>query len=249
MLKFLSGPTAIAVILIVCGAICLSVVAASAASDPEKVFVNRQTADLAKAIAANDPAKVRDLVRQGASLADRGEAGVTLLQWAMLRERPAMVELLMALDADPAQRGYGGRTALHMAAMAKGKSYLKFFLQHGADPNMRGGPTDAPVLSEALMNRNHDAVTLLLAHRADPNAPDRQNDTPLHVAALINDYQSMLALLEAGADPTLRNKQGKTFAAYFAIHPKESLMSSEAKAGRRAVRQWFEGHGYGALLK
>lgn len=230
--------------LIVYGAIYLSASGASAASDPAKVFGNPRIAELAKAIADNDSAKVRDLAQHGADLADRGEAGVTLLQWAMLRERPAMVELLVALGADPAVRGYGGQTALHMAAMAKGKPYLKFFLDHGADPNMRGGPTDAPVLSEALINGNRDAVTLLLAHRADPNATDRQNDTPLHIAAQISDYTSMLALLEAGANPALRNKQSRTFAAYFAIHPKESQMSSRAKAARRAIEQWLEAHGY-----
>lgn len=231
-------------ILTIFGMIFLTASRASAASDPAKVFTNERTIELARAITDDDEAKVRDLARDHASLADQGEAGVTLLQWAMLRDRPAMVELLLQLGADPAQRGYGGQTALHTAAMAKAKPYLKIFLDHGADLNIRGGPTDAPVLSEALMNGNRDAVTLLLARHADPNATDRQSDTPLHVAAQISDYKSMLVLLEAGADPTLRNRQGKTFGAYFAIHPKESMMSWEAKSARLAVQQWLGGHGY-----
>lgn len=244
MLKVLPIPSLIAVIMIVCAAICVPLSDASAAFDPNKVFSNRQTAELARAVSENDAAGVRGAVQRGAILTDRGEAGVTLLQWAMLRDRPTMLELLVELGADPAERGYGGQTALHMAAVAKGEPYLKLLLDHGADPNMRGGPTDAPVLSEALMNGNREAVALLLAHRADPNAADRQNETPLHIAAQISDYRSMLALLEAGADPTLRNKQGKTFSVYFAIHPKESIMSLEAKAARRAVQQWLHAHGY-----
>ncbi|HEY4199249.1 MAG TPA: ankyrin repeat domain-containing protein [Devosiaceae bacterium] len=218
--------------------------AARAASDPNEVFSNRQTAALAQAVSDNDLSAIRDLAQHGANLADQGEAGVTVLQWAMLRDRPDAVALLADLGADPAERGYDGQTALHMAAMARDKPYLQILLDHGADPNVRGGPREGSVLSEALMDGNSDAVLLLLAHHADPNVTDRQDDTPLHVAAQISDYANMLALLEAGADPTLRNKQGKTFAAYFAIHPKESIMSDDAKAARGAVQQWLDAHGY-----
>ena len=156
-----------------------------------------------------------------------------------------MVKLLLELGADPSQRGYGGQAALHMASQAKRQPYLEILLDHGADPNVRGGRTGAPVLSEAIMNGNRDAVSLLLKHHADPDAADRQNETPLHVAAQINDYASMLALLRAGADPTIRDKGGHTFAAYFAIRPKESMMSREARRARKAVQDWLASHGHG----
>jgi len=215
---------------------------AKPASDPRRVFRDPTTIELAVAIAADDASKVRELAKRGADLSARGQDEVTLLQWAMLRERPAMVKLLLQTGADPSQRGFDQMTALHMAAMAKGKPYLALMLDHGADPNVRGGRTEAPVLSEALMNGNAEAVALLLAHRANPNLTDRQGDTPLHIAAQINDYANMLALLKAGADPTIRNVSGKTFAAYFAIHPKESMMSWEARSSRQAVVTWLKEH-------
>ncbi|MFT4163505.1 ankyrin repeat domain-containing protein [Shinella sp.] len=236
-------------ILIVVVAAMLTVVvdmqAVSAASGPAKVFTDPRIVEIARAIEDGNKAEVRRLVQEGANVAAQGQKNVTLLQWAMLRDQPRMMELLLELGADPSQRGFSGQTALHMAAQAKRRPYLAILLDHGADPNVRGGSTEAPVLSEAIMNGNHDAVSLLLKHRADPNAANRQNETPLHVAALVNDYGSMLALLEAGVDPTIRDRGGRTFAAYFAIKPKESMMSWEAKRGRKAVQDWLASHGHG----
>ncbi len=218
--------------------------AAKPASDPRQVFRDPTAAALAIAIADDDRGKVRDLAKAGADLSARGQDDVTLLQWAMLRNQTAMVRLLLRFGADPAQRGFNRMTALHMAAMAKGKPYLAIMLDRGANPDVLGGRSEAPVLTEALMNGNADAVALLLAHRANPNLADRQGDTPLHTAAQINDYRSMLALLRAGADPTIQNKLRKTFVPYFVIHPKQSMMSWETRSARSAVQAWLHEHGY-----
>ena len=218
-------------------------------SDPAAIFDTPQTVALAQAIAVGDEPAVRTLVGDGADLADRGQDGVTLLQWSMIEDRPDMLELLLELGADPAQIGYGEMTALHAAAGAKGKPFLRILLDSGASPDLQDGRTQAPVLAQALMTGNRDAVQLLLAHQANPNLADRSGDTPLHVAAQISDYASLVTLLEAGADPTIRNRVGKTFAPLFAIAPKESMLNAEAKAARQAVRDWLDDHGYAEVLQ
>lgn len=229
--------------------VALAVCAAQAGAerpgpDASKIFDTPHGVELAAAIAAGDASRIRDLVRSGARLSETGKDGVTLLQWAMLRDQPRVLKLLLDLGADPLQDGYRGQTALHMAAMAKQKAYLKILLENGASPDVRDSRTEAPVLAEALMSGNRAGVALLLAHGADPDLADRMGNTPLHVAAKINDYDSMLVLLKAGADPTLRNTSDKSFAAYFAIHPKESIMSGEAKAARIAIQDWLVRNGY-----
>lgn len=236
-------------LLLVAAVLGVGLLGARAGSDPALSFDNPETLALARAIAAGDEAAVRALAGGGASLARQGKDGITLLQWSMLEDRPDMLRLLLELGADPAQIGYNGMTALHAAAGAQGKPFLRILLESGANPDLRDGRTEAPVIDQALMTGNRDAVFLLLADKANPNLADRQGDTPLHVAAQISDYGSLLVLLEAGADPTIRNRAGQTFAPFFAITPKESMLNSETKAARQAVRDWLDDHGYAEVLQ
>jgi len=197
-----------------------------------------------------NPEIIKLLVKAGADVnAKEKVRGTTALMWAAEQRHPEAVKMLLELGADPAQIGYGEMTALHAAAGARGKSFLRILLDSGVSPDLQDGRTQAPVLAQALMTGNRDAVQLLLAHRANPNLADRSGDTPLHVAAQISDYASLLALLQAGADPTIRNRAGKTFAPYFAITPKESMLNAETKAARQAVRDWLDGHGYAEVLQ
>ena len=45
--------------------------------------------------------------------------------------------------------------------------------------------------------------------KADPNFRDRRGDCPLHLACMFNRAQVVKALLEHGADPTLKNAAGE----------------------------------------
>lgn len=64
----------------------------------------------------------------------------------------------------------------------------------------------------AMVAHRMDAMKVLLARGADVNALDRFGYTPLHYAATIDhgDAETATALLKAGADPSVKNKEGKT---------------------------------------
>lgn len=207
-----------------------------------KVFADAKTAALAAAVAHGDDQRVRELAAQGADPNARGDRGVTLLEWALLRQSPEGMRALLDAGANPAQPGLGGATVLHMAAMADDVRYLTILLDRGADPNAPHGVTQAPPLSAALMNPNDAAFGLLLAHRADPNRADRLGNTPLHVAAQTHRPALVLKLLEAGADPARRNQHGDTFQTYFRIAPAGGF-SAEARAQHAAVDAWLRAHG------
>lgn len=210
-------------------------------ADANNVFSDAGTIALANAALAGDSAKVHAMVAGGANPNAQGKDDVTLLEWALLRQsKPGMTALLDA-GANASQPGLGGDTVLHLAAKANDPSYLKLLLDHGADPNAPHGVTQAPPIDAALMNPQTDTFELLLAHHADPNRADRMGDTPLHVAAQVHKPQCVLALLKAGADPSLRNQRGNTFQTYFNILPAGGL-NSAAQAQHEDVHQWLREH-------
>lgn len=208
----------------------------------DKVFADARVAALATAAGAGDTARVHALVAEGADPNAHGEHGVTPLEWALLQQNPDGLGALLDAGARPEQPGIGGATVLHMAAMANDPTYLRILLDHGADPNAPHGVTGASPLAAALMNARGDAFDLLLAHHADPDRADRLGNTPLHVAAQVHKSAAVLRLLEAGANPALRNRHGDTFQAYFNVLPAGGL-NPAAKAQHEQVKQWLRDHG------
>lgn len=211
-------------------------------TDASKVFADPRVAALIDAAAHGDAGRAQALVKQGADPNAQGERGVTPLEWTLLHKDLRGMDTLLRAGADPARPGVGGATALHLAAMADDPAYLRSLLDHGADPNAPHGVTQAPPLAAALMNPRDDAFDLLLAHHADPNRADRLGNTPLHVAAKVHKTHCVLRLLEAGADPALRNRQGATFQTYFNILPAGGL-NATARAEHEQVHQWLRQHG------
>jgi len=210
-------------------------------ADAANVFSDARTVALANEALSGDSTRVRALVAQGANPNAHGQDGVTLLEWALLRQNKGAMKALLDAGANASQAGLGGDTVVHLAAMANDPGYLQLLLEHGADPNAPHGTTQAPPIDAALMNPRNDTFELLLAHRADPNRADRMGDTPLHVAAQVHKPQCVLALLKAGADPSLRNKRGQTFQTYFNILPAGGL-NPAAQAQHEAVQQWLREH-------
>jgi len=222
--------------------LAMQTISAMTEADPKKIFPDPKAAALAAAAAEGDAAKVKALVASGADPNARGERGVTLLEWSMLRQSPKGLAALLDNGADASQAGVGGATPLHIAAMANDPQYLRILLDHGVDPNAPHGATGEPPLSASLMNPDGRAFDLLLQHHADPNRADRLGNTPLIVAAKTHKPEAVLRLLEAGADANHRNERGDTFQTYFNIAPAGGF-SADAKKKHDAVSTWLTAHG------
>lgn len=119
------------------------------------------------------------------------------------------------LDADPdlvhAAEDYN-MTALHWAARAGAARCSTVLLERGAQPNALNKARRAPLhLAAEVDAEGQGAVIALLAkYGADLNAQDRKGRTPLHRATYEGRVEAAEALLEVGADPSVRNKTGKT---------------------------------------
>jgi len=71
-------------------------------------------------------------------------------------------------------------------------------------------PLGYNVLHFAALWGKTEVIRDLLKRNLNPNEPDSHYNTPLHYAASLAQKDSIQALLEAQADPTLKNLDGKT---------------------------------------
>lgn len=168
--------------------------------------------------------------------------GSSALIAAIVAGDVAAVRTLLEGGADPNRVGKGGETAVHAAAFADDPRLLEAVLAHGGDPDVRNTITGESPLARAIVGLGPAQVRRLLDAGADPNAADRNGDTPLHAAGSVNAGGAILALLEAGARPMVRNSAGDTFQPYY-FRLKRELLNERALAERTQVVEWLRRHG------
>lgn len=195
----------------------------------------------------------------------------TALHWACAMGRIRVVKLLLTAGADVFRVNLNGQTALMRAAMFSNNYDLRKFpelfellhrsilnidrndrtvFHHVADLALsRGKPHAARYYLETMLDRLQEYGSQL----ADIlNFPDDEGETPLTMAARARSKRLTRLLLEHGANPKIRNKEGKNAEDYivederFRATPPRALMgdssnnlhNSEAgqRAGGRAVQ-------------
>ena len=141
--------------------------------------------------------------------------------------RRPVVGLLVAHGADCRAKNRRGAEPLHYAADANHwapiaqAETITFLLSIGADPNVLDKSGVAP-LHRAVRTRSVPAVRALLDGGANPRASNKAGSTPLHLAvqttgrggsgsAHARQQQTGIIglLLERGASPTAKDRQGK----------------------------------------
>lgn len=103
-----------------------------------------------------------------------------------------------------------GWTALHVAAVNGNVEAVKALLKAGADPNLgdeflsahRTGSEIGLHAIDVIMRREHEFSDVL------SNRASFRGFTALHYAVIIEDIDVVRALLEGGADPTIKNDSG-----------------------------------------
>lgn len=201
-------------------------------------FTDPAVMPLADAIADGKTARIKALTPT-TDLAARGADNVTLMEWAIWNQKPASLEALLEAGADPSLIGMDDETVVHMAAMVEDPVYMKTLLRHRAPVDPERHSNGWTPLFRAVMHRRHEQRDLLIAAGADVAHRDKFGNTLLHTQ--VNDADTVMKLLAAGVDPTVRNHNGETFQRSFFMPP-ERLLTSEGKAGREEVRRWLVAH-------
>ncbi|MBK8373490.1 hypothetical protein [Sphingorhabdus sp.] len=94
----------------------------------------------------------------------------------------------------------------------------------------------------ALINEKHNHFKIWLESGAQLDVTDGAGNSALQVAAPINEPWQVLALLQAGANPRLRNSQSQALQRNLFMTPRNSLNSDTCK-GMDAAVLWLRDHG------
>jgi uncharacterized protein len=163
--------------------------------------------DFFSAIKTDDANAVDKLLRRGFDPNTPDAQGVPGLLLAVREPAPKVVKVLLKSPKINAEvRNAKDESALMFAALNEQLDIAAALIESGADVNKPGW---APLHYAAT--KGHVAmIELLLENHAYIDAESPNLTTPLMMAAMYGTVQALKVLLEAGADPQLKNEQGLT---------------------------------------
>lgn len=165
---------------------------------------------LRRALAWNQPEKVRLLLDAGADPLRTNEEGDQPLMHAAMSGSGSLVALMLSRGCDVNHRNIHQWTAIHTAADAGNLEGLCVLLDAGGEVDCRDVRNVSPLMA-ALTARRKECALELIRRGADVHAAQsQQHETPLMVAAANDAVEVLRALLDKGADPESRDSQGCT---------------------------------------
>ena len=163
--------------------------------------------DFFAAIKKDDPAAVTSLLKRGFDANTRDEKGLHGLHLALQEPSLKVAEVLMDWDKTTVEsRNAADESPLMLASLKGLLPVVVKLIQRGADVNKPGW---AP-LHYAATKGHLEVMNVLLENHAYIDAASPNGSTPLMMAAMYGTPSAVKLLLEAGADPSLKNIQGMT---------------------------------------
>jgi ankyrin repeat protein len=166
--------------------------------------------------------------------------GRTALLQCMASNNKAIYVELLERRANPNLCNSRGICVINEAAAAADSIWLAEALAHGGDPNApntgnRYYPNSTPIFY-AIDARRIENAKLLIKAGADVNHIDGHGEILLRHAFLGGRTETVIDLLEAGADPLKKDGIGKTFVDLIRQYDEKIERTEEGKAEVRKVR-------------
>ncbi|CAL4111335.1 unnamed protein product [Meganyctiphanes norvegica] len=161
---------------------------------------------LIRAVRTGDKAAVISGLAWGGNSNTKDEKGCTLLHHAILKDMDDIVELLLKNGADVNIQDKHGRNALLIAAYRGNHKVMEGLTNAGGNVNAKDWKGSTP-LHWAANEGTIDTVQFLLKHNADMTIKNNKGELytdlllkHLYFAVRRNDLESVIKMLEAGAD-------------------------------------------------
>jgi uncharacterized protein len=148
---------------------------------------------------SGDVDEAKQLLDQGAALAEPDQAGEPALLIAALNGHADVIALLLDRGADVNVRNKGGLTALHAAAYGGHVDLVELLIERGAPVNESENLYHMSPLHAAAEEGHTEVVELLMAKGADIEAKERNGYTPLTQAGWRQYWDTAGLLMKAGA--------------------------------------------------
>ncbi|KAJ6786444.1 hypothetical protein PWT90_03329 [Aphanocladium album] len=149
---------------------------------------------------------LNSLLAAGLDVNQRDRAGQAILH--QVTEFPVLVHLLISAGADATAADQNIKTALHFV---KNPETIPILVRDGgADINAKDADGKTPL---HCVKRNASVILKLIELGADCDAQDDDGNSPLHLQVGIvysNMFEGVVALLQHGANPNVKNQHGKT---------------------------------------
>jgi ankyrin repeat protein len=167
------------------------------------------------AAAQGRASEIEDLLKAGGDLEARDDNGRTPLLVAAYRRDIAVAQALLEAGANPNALDNQSYDAVTIAAVSNDLAMLKLMLASGGNARAITSPYSGTALIASAHAGHVAVVEMLIAHRAPLDHVNNLGWTALIEAIVLGDgserYQKIVAaLIAAGADLTLADRNGKT---------------------------------------
>lgn len=134
----------------------------------------------------------------------------TLLHHAAENGQAGAINALISHGANVDAKNVNGQTPMHRAAQLGHTEAVKALLEAKANPNTLDKSGLTPLMYAALSGQTQTATLIAEHDREKINQANNNGNTALMIAVLHGKKETALALITAGANPNLQNKEGKT---------------------------------------
>ena len=197
-------------------------------------------AGLHAAAAKGDVAEIERLVADGERVNIQDSNSRTPLHVAVYRKHHAAARALLRLGANPNALDAQRYDMLTIAAVQNDVEMLNIALEGGASAGNVTTFADGTALSAAAHLGHVEVVRILIVHKAPLDHVNGRGWTALHEAVVLgnggpNHVATVEALVKAGADPDIKDRQGATPLTYARQRKYQDMIKIlEPARGRRS---------------